>query len=614
MKHYFGIALISLLSLSAMGCQKPTTSVTTSAEASEERPSSTGTSEAFSSSTFITSSEEENDPCEHVYSEEVMIKKATIIEPGINQKFCTKCHKVKEEPFYDLDEFVFEDGYFMYDGKAHDLTIKGMIPYGTTVEYVNNSLKDIGQKEVIANIYDSNHKLLTSKKANIHIINNTGLANIYIDTNNVAIADKENYVPMTLKTDNCDSKYVLNDVVGNIKLRGNGTLTYDKKAYRLKFDNKVNLLGVNQDLKAKSWVLIADYADQSMMRNATAYYIGNSLFNYSNNYCSDYKHVNVYLNNKYNGVYLLAEQQQTNSGRVNINEPENGYTGTDIGYLLELDYYATEEDYYFTIGNSSGSSWGGYPGWGGGGENINGVNIPNKDYTIKSDVFDQKQVSYIKKYLTNVFTALKNIFKDGKLQVLDDEHNLIDSPYTSEYETLNSMIDLDSLFKTYVLQEYMKNIDVGYSSFYMFVDFSKKSLYPRLTFGAPWDFDWSSGNVNTSVKSATGEYNSTDFQNKNVWLYLLSKTDFFKAMFKKYYSVFANSQILEGAIAQANYEASAFKSDFAHNYEKWPTLGTIVPKYTPDDVKSFKTHQDAVDYLTNWLNKRKSSLNGIFLK
>ena len=83
---------------------------------------------------------------------------------------------------------------------------------------------------------------------------------------------------------------------------------------------------------------------------------------------------------------------------------------------------------------------------------------------------------------------------------------------------------------------------------------------------------------------------------------------------KKYYSVFVNSGILEGALKQADYEAEAFKDEFAHNYERWKTLGTIVPKYTPDDVKSFKTHQDAVDYLTNWLTQRKTSLDSIFLK
>ena len=357
------------------------------------------------------------------------------------------------------------------------------------------------------------------------------------------------------------------------------------------------MLGLNNDLKAKSWVLLADYADQSMMRNATALYMGDSLLNYSNNYASDYKHVNVYLNNEYNGVYLLAEQQQANAKRVSINEAESNYTGTDIGYLLELDNYANQEDYYFSIG----SVWG---------DTVNSVNLPRKDYSIKTDCYDTAQVNYIKKYLGNVYKAFMQAVNGQGLKVLDENHDLVDSPYDNQFDTLNSMIDLESVFKMYVLHELIKTVDVGFSSFYMFVDFSETSKYPRLTFGAPWDFDWSSGNVNESpYTTSRGEYNSTNFGHLNPWFFMLSKTDFFKTMAKKYYKVFIDSGILTGAINQANYEAVAFKDEFAHNYQKWQTLGTIIYKYTPDSVKSFKVHKDAVDFLVNWLNERKSSID-----
>ena len=565
---------------------------------------------SFSSTTFSSSDEEskesssestpsiEQPVCLHTsLGEEEVVKKPSIIEAGINTYKCLSCGETIEKYTYKLDEFVFEDAYYMYDGESHDLLIKGMIPYGTNVKYENNGLKDIGEKEVTANIYDAEQNLLMSKKATIHVIENTGYPNIHIDTNGVEIQDKENYVNMTLSTDNCDPKYVINNLAGGIRFRGNGTMTYPKKAYRVKFSSKANLFGLNDNLKAKSWVLLADYADQSMMRNATALYMGNSLLNYSNNYASDYKHVNVYMNNEYQGVYLLAEQQQANAKRVAVNEAADNYTGTDIGYLLELDSYAKEEDYYFEIGNN----------WG---DTVSGVNLPRKAYTIKTDVYDSAQVNYAKKYLGNVYSAFMKAVNGQGLKVLDDEHNLIDSPYDNQFDTLNSMIDLESVFKMYVLHELIKTVDVGFSSFYMFVDFSKTSKYPRLTFGAPWDFDWSSGNVNESpYTTSQGAYNSTNFGHLNPWFFMLSKTDFFSTMVKKYYKVFLDSGILEGAINQANYEAVAFASEFARNYEKWETLGTIIYKYTPDSVKSYKVHKDAVDALVNWLNKRRTSMD-----
>ena len=553
---------------------------------------------AISDSAIVSSSSEEPAKCAHPnLSEATVVKAATIIESGISRRTCLSCGETFETTTYKLDEYSFKDAYYMYDGESHDLLIKGMIPYGTSVEYENNSLKEKGTKEVTANIFDIDHHLIDSKKATIHIVDNVGFANIRIDTNGVEIQDKENYVNMTLAVDNCESKYVASNLGGGIRFRGNGTMTYPKKAYRLKFSSKTNLLGLNKDAKAKSWVLLADYADQSMMRNATALYMGDSLLNYSNNYASDYKHVNVYMNGEYNGVYLLAEQQQANKNRININEAADDNTSTDVGYLLELDNYAKEEDYYFEIGNN----------WG---DTVKGVNLPRKAYTIKTDVFDTAQVNYIKKYLGNVYSAFISAVNGKGLKVVDEELNLIDSPYDNQYETLNSMIDLESVFKMYVLHELIKTVDVGFSSFYMFVDFSKTSQYKRLTFGAPWDFDWSSGNVNESpYTTSQGEYNSTNFAHLNPWFFMLSKTDFFKTMIKKYYKVFLDSGILLGAINQANYEASAFANEFARNYDKWPTLGTIIPKYTPDSVKSYKVHKDAVDALINWLNKRKTSMD-----
>ena len=580
--------------------------------------SSTSSESSFNSGSSTTSSSSSSSgvsTCQHdfVFASDEN-EKPTIIQSQGAKYVCSKCGQEKyENASYDLNEYAFADQSFMYDGQDHQLTIKGMIPYGCTVEYENNIRKEKGSQEATARVYDGKHQLIDQKKAKINIIENTGMPNIRIDTDNVPVTSKETYVSMTLSTDNCASNYTLNNVPGEIRCRGNGTMTYDKKPYRIKFTSKTNMFGLNKGARTKSWVLFAEYADQSMVRNSTAFYIGNSLFNYSNNYSSDYMPVQLYLNGNYNGVYVLAEQQQANSNRIKINEAESGYTGTDVGYLIELDSRASEEDYYFSVGK--GTEWSG--GWGGqAGEQpdkLDGASLYKKDYAIKTDVFSQDQVNYIKNYLSNVYYALyKAVHGDG-LYVLDENNKLVASPYTTQYETLNSIIDLESVFKMYLLHEYMKNVDVGFGSFYMFVDFSSTSRYKRLTFGAPWDFDWSSGNVNTSECIGTsGEYCSKNQGYFNPWFFMFSRTDFFRSMMKKYYSVFKNSNILEGAIAQANYFASAFKNDYVKNYEKWNNLGQITPKYTPDAARNFKTHQDAVDYLTDWLTKREKSLDQIF--
>ena len=604
---------ISSSSSSTLSTSENVSSVDSSIIESSISSESSSIEDSSSSSSFSSSSSQDHNSnnCQNHDLQETIIQEATIIEKGIKNYKCANCGADFDNYYYDLEEFAFENKTYMYDGKEHSLVVTGLLPYGTSVEYVDNSLTEIGSKKCTANIYDENHNLLITKEATINIVENTGMVNVRIDTSNVEIANKEDYVSMKLSTDNCAEAYKKLNITGGIRLRGNGTLTYDKKAYRIKLDDKTNLFGLNRGTKTKSWVFLADYADQSMVRNATAFYLGNSLLNYSNNYCSDYLPVNVYLNGSYNGVYLLAEQQQANKYRIKVNEAENGNTDVNVGYLLELDHYATEENHYFSVGKAS-SGFGGQNQ----GDRLDGVTLVRKDYAIKTDCFSDDQVNFIKKYLTNVYYALYKAVSGAGLYVLDDNHELVESPYQTMYETLNTMIDLESVFKMYLLHEYMKNIDVGYSSFYMFVDFSEKSAYKRLTFGAPWDFDWSSGNVNVSnVASSSGKYNSTSSNsNFNPWFFMFSRTDFFEQQFEKYYRVFADSEILEGAINQANYFASAYADDYANNFAKWKNLGQITPKYTPDSAKNFKKHQDAVDFFTNWLLARKTSLDGIYGK
>ena len=594
------LAHLSLLVLLLAGCNQQGSSIS-----SMESSTPTGSSNISTSTQSSVV-----DECEHDYVlQSDADAEPTIIQAKGKEYVCSKCGKTKfEQASYDLNEYAFSDCTYMYDGNEHQLVIQGMIPYGCTVEYENNILKEIGSKEATAKVYNESHQLVDQKKATIHIIENTGLYNIHVDTNNVEIISKEEYVTMTLSTDNCPSEYVKTNVTGGIRCRGNGTYTYDKKPYRIKFDSKMNMFGLNNGAKTKSWVLLAEYADQSMVRNSTAFYLGNSLFNYSHNYSSDYMPVNLYLNGQYHGLYVLAEQQQANANRIKLNEAATDYTGTDVGYLVELDSRADEEEFHFSIGKGSSGTWGAQSG-----DQLNGINLVAKKYAVKTDCYSNDQVNYIKNYLSNVYYALYRAVHGDGLYVLNEKNELVASPYKTQYETLNSIIDLESVFKMYLLCEYMKDIDVGFGSFYMWVDFSSTGIYKRLTFGAPWDFDWSSGNVNDSyVASSSGEYNSQGRGNFNPWFFMFSKTDFFKSMFKKYYSVFKNSKILESAIDNANYFASAYKNDYEKNYAKWKNLGQITPKYTPDSAKNFKKHQDAVDFFTNWLKSRKNSLDSIF--
>ena len=570
----------------------------------------------------------ENNPaiCENHLPIETVIKKATLLNRGVKRHICPNCGGFKDSYYYDLSEYDFLDNTFMYDGKERELLIDGLLPYGVTVKYENNKLTEIGSKTAKALVYDPDGNLIDSKTAVISIVENTGLANIRIITSTGEDPDykeKEEYTSMTLSVDNCLAKYQMNNISGGLRVRGNSTnqSSVPKRAWRIKFDKKANMLGLNHGAKEKSWVLLADFFDSSMFRNASAFTMGNDLFNYNNNlYCSDRQHVNVYINNEYRGVYLLAEQQQAKTDRIPINEAEENYTGTDIGYLIEIDGllqqgHNSDGDYTFTTGSSS-SGW----GWGGqqsGGSNsVNGVNITDKYYAIKTDCYDQSQCDYIKNYVVNVLKIFKQACRGEKLQILDENHQLIDSPYNTMYETLNEVIDIDSFFRMYVLQEFMKNYDVGWGSFYLYVDFSSSSKVKRLTMSAPWDFDLGEGNktsgngIKTNDDYLNGKYanSMTEF---NPWLYLLSQTDFFSKMFEKYYSMFYDSGIYEGMINYINYETSAFATDFNNTYNKWDLKNATNSGMSTR--RGYENHQEAVNYLLNWYKERKTYLDNRYL-
>ena len=601
-----------------------TSTAPTSSDNSEITPSS--------SEAPVTSVNYNPNDCDNHQLVETVKKEATLLEKGTKHYHCNNCGADFDGDYYKMDEFVFDDMSFMYDGQDHKIQIEGLLPYGVTVKYENNVRKEIGNQEATAKFLDSSNNVILEKKATINIMENIGLPNIKIVTTD---GDDPNwqtreYEDMKVSMDNCESKYVKTDVAGTIKVRGNSTNQKDvtKRAWRIKLNGKTNFLGLNDGLKEKSWVLLADFFDQSMFRNESAFSMGNDLFNYSGYYCSDFKHVNVYMNGENRGVYLLAEQQQAKNGRIPVNEPDEGVTSTKVGYLIEIDGLVSQQghvdsqthigelegDPCFTTGTGTGGGmWGGWGGWGGqSGDSINGVTIQDKGYAVKTDTYGDEQVPFIRDYMNNALTVFKGVLKGEKHQIIDQTGALQDSPYTTQYETLNATFDLDSFFRMYLLQEFMKNYDVGWGSFYMYIDFSNQSTVRRLTMAAPWDFDLGEGNKTSGNITKTNDnfLNNSEYANgmttANPWLYMLSQCDFFQTMFKKYYSIFCNSGVYEQMMDRIDYESTAFASAFADTYTKYNL------KNAPDcgmSVRKYNNHAESISYLTKWYQDRKTYLD-----
>lgn len=164
------------------------------------------------------------------------------------------------------------------------------------------------------------------------------VVNIFLDGGaSKSSIDRNEYSRMTFYMD-CSATAEFEStptVTGGIKGRGHSTWTWEKKPYRIKLDQKESLLGLD---KNKDWILLANYADKSLIRNCVAYDMGRELGSFVWN-PSQYP-VDLFVNGEYQGVYTLGEQREIAKSRIDIYESD---TEADRGYLLELGGASEEQ-------------------------------------------------------------------------------------------------------------------------------------------------------------------------------------------------------------------------------------------------------------------------------
>src|SRR5690606_32647196 len=126
-------------------------------------------------------------------------------------------------------------------------------------------------------------------------IKDTGLPAVYLSTDGQEIHSKEEYIKASIKITQGFQGEVIYEGLTEVKGRGNSTWGMPKKPYRLKLDKKADLLGMPSD---KSWALMANYGDQSLMRNEIAFEVSRRL---ELEYTPSQKYVEFFLNGEYMG-------------------------------------------------------------------------------------------------------------------------------------------------------------------------------------------------------------------------------------------------------------------------------------------------------------------------
>ncbi len=391
------------------------------------------------------------------------------------------------------------------------------------------------------------------------------LPNLSVWTNGAEIDSNLNYTDCLVTVSSESFAFNQYSLRGGIRLRGNSTIQYPKKPFRLKFENEQNLLGLNGGAKCKSWVLLAEYLDDSFIRNATALSIASVVLE---EYSSDWCYVNLYVDNEHLGVYVLCEQSQINENRVDIEEAGKDSADLHSGYFFELEGGNPPEtrphisyDHYdfdllhFYSGNPHSQV------------TTNTGEFGNLYFEFKNDGLSKEQEAFATKYFQSIFDVLCYATYANKYYAIDRETGeLIPSDATSAEEAISAVIDVDSVARMYILGEIMCNNDEHYKSFYFWFDLSENGT-GKLTFGCPWDFDGATVTWNTDEWRPTNQY----FSAKRSVLYaVITYNDFFRARVRELWEEFyQNTNGFENILSVMSETFSYYGKDFDADARIW---------------------------------------------
>ncbi len=307
-----------------------------------------------------------------------------------------------------------------------------------------------------------------SKESGLHGVTlHTGLPVIYLDTEEgKPIVSKEDYLSasLTLWDEESGPEEAL---ACSVRGRGNTTWTWPKKPYLVKLDKKESMLGMK---KHKRWILLANFMDRTMMRNMISMKVSSFT---SLDWTPSCRPVELVLNGKHVGNYLLIEQVKVDKDRVPVTEmsaEDNSGEAVTGGYLLESDFHYDNEVQWIDPHGKCAQMGKGIPF---------GVKYPDPE-----DLTSQ-QLSYIKKYINDTAEALYGPdFKDP------------DKGYAA-------YIDVDSFIDYWIVFEVMGNHELGNPGSVYF----HKDRGGKLKAGPCWDFDWGILSYNTSPHAKTGLVN-----------------------------------------------------------------------------------------------------------
>lgn len=375
------------------------------------------------------------------------------------------------------------------DGKEAAAGEQGYVPVAADYE-----------KWIRAEAYDKNGDLVG--KDQIYF---SKLPVLYMNTENgEEVTTKTEYKNSTLRIQGntlYDQQY---DGQAQVKLRGNSSIGFPQKPYKIKLGKGTNLFGFG---KNKHWVLLSSFMDQCALRNR----IGSDLSAWLGLTNMQMTWVDVVINDSYAGMYTLSEQIRIGESRVDIldweEEAENAAKKiykSNPDSLMKEDKEKLEEllcsDFSWVTSGACIYRDQRYEIT----KDPTKVNITGGYLFELSDEYDE-----LSKFMTS--NGLKVMLKapeylytnEDMMSYVQDYWNRFEQSiqsvdgYNGQGEHYSQLADFDSMVGYWLTMEIMGNDDASRKSRYAYKD--KDGI---LEFGPVWDFDWGCGSYTVGTNAA----------------------------------------------------------------------------------------------------------------
>ena len=327
------------------------------------------------------------------------------------------------------------------------------------------------------------------------VMKSEGLRSLYLTSGDPAHgrawvdASKENRAKdASLLLLGADGHVVYDGGLKDLKGRGHSTWKEPKKPYQIKLAEKTDLLETGDPAEVnRTWVLLANYCDPTMLHNALTMALGEAL---ELPFTPRSQPVDLYYDGEYRGTYFLSEKTEVGTGRVDVEDlesaledanPETDLDGLPVrtarddggreksfvpgialpedwsgGYLLELDYpdRAREERSWFQTARDA--------------------------YVVCKgpESLPEEAVDYVR----GIYQRFEDAVYGGGTDPAGGK-------------TLQELTDLRSLAACYLLFELSEDVDSFQSSTF----FYKKQGSDRLYAGPLWDFDHGYGAAGSAL-------------------------------------------------------------------------------------------------------------------